>query len=56
MGIKLPIFGGELFPQNMVRVKEGGVWNCVGGLMDVVFGEAFMKGGRVSKHLSFEMG
>ena len=24
--------------------------------MDVVFGEAFMKGGRVSKHLSFEMG
>ena len=56
MGMKLPIFGGELFPQNMVRVKEGGVWKCVGGLMDVVFGEAFMKGGRVSKHLSFEMG
>ena len=24
--------------------------------MDVAFGEAFMKGGRVSKHLSFEMG
>ena len=47
-GMKLPIFGGELSPQNMVRVKGGGVRKCVGGLMDVAFGEAFMKGGRVS--------
>ena len=56
MGMKLPIFGGELSPQNMVRVKGGGVRKCARGLMDVAFGEAFMKGGRVSKHLSFEMG
>ena len=54
--MKLPIFGGELSPQNMVRVKGDGVRKCAGGLMDVAFGEAFMKGGRVSKHLSFEMG
>ena len=54
--MKLSIFGGELSPQNMVRVKGGGVRKCVGGPMDVAFGEAFMKGGRVSKHLSFEMG
>ena len=47
MGMKLPIFGRELYPQNMVRVKVGGVRNCVGGLMDVAFGEAFMKGGKV---------
>ena len=47
MGMKLPIFGGELYPQNMVRVKGGGVQKCAGGLMDVAFGEAFMKGGRV---------
>ena len=46
--MKLPIFGGELSPQNMVRVKGGGVRKCAGGLMDVAFGEAFMKGGRVS--------
>ena len=45
--MKLPIFDGELSPQNMVRVKGGGVRKCVGGLMDVVFGEAFMKGERV---------
>ena len=47
MGMKLPIFGGELSPQNMVRVKGGGVRKCARGLMDVAFGEAFMKGGRV---------
>ena len=27
------------------RVKGGGVLKFAGGLMDVVFGEAFMKGG-----------
>ena len=48
MGMKLPIFGAELSPQNMVRVKGGGVRKCAGGLMDVAFGEALMKGGRVS--------
>ena len=32
----------------MVRAKGGGVLKFVGGPMDVVFGEAFMKGGRVS--------
>ena len=48
MGMKLPIFDGELSPQNMVRVKGGGVRKCAGGLMDVAFGEALMKGGRVS--------
>ena len=46
--MKLPTFGGELSPQNMVRVKGGGVLKFVGGLMDVVFGEVFMKGRRVS--------
>ena len=46
--MQLPIFGGELSPQNMVRGKGGGVQKCLGGLMDVAFGEAFMKGGRVS--------
>ena len=45
--MKIPIFGGELSPQNMVRVKEGGVRKCARGLMDVAFREAFMKGGRV---------
>ena len=44
--MKLPIFGRELFPQNMVRVKGGGILKYAGGLMDVVFGEVFMKGGR----------
>ena len=47
MGMKLPIFDRELYPQNMVRVKGGGVRKCAGGLMDVAFGEAFIKGGRV---------
>ena len=47
MGMKLPIFGGESSPQNMVRVKGGGVQKYAGGLMVVVFGEAFMKGERV---------
>ena len=44
--MKLPTFGGELSPQNMVRVKGGGVLKCVGGLMGVAYGEALMKGGR----------
>ena len=47
MGMKLPIFGGELSSQNMVRVKGGGVRKCARGLMDVAFREAFMKGRRV---------
>ena len=47
MVMKLPIFGGELSPQNMVRVKGGGVLKFAGGLMDVAFEEAFMKGGRI---------
>ena len=46
--MKLPISGGELSPQNMVRVKGGGVRKCAEGLMDVAFGQAFMKGGKVS--------
>ena len=45
--MKIPIFGGELSPLNMVRVKGGGTRKCARGLMDVVFGEAFKKGGRV---------
>ena len=45
--MKIPIFGGELSPQNMVRVKGGGVLKCV-GLMGVAYGEALMKGGRAS--------
>ena len=44
--MKLPIFGGGLSPQNMARVKGGGVLKHAGELTDVVFGEAFMKGGR----------
>ena len=44
--MKLPIFGGELSPQNMVRVKGGGVLKCAGGLMGVAYGEALMKGER----------
>ena len=54
MVVKIPIFGGELSPQNMVRVKGGGVLKCVGGLMGVAYGEALMKGGRASLsiHLS----
>ena len=46
--MKFPIFGGKLSPQNMVRVKGGGVLKCAGGLMGVAYGEALMKGGRVS--------
>ena len=45
--MKLPIFGEELSPQNMVRSRGVVYEKCVGGLMDVAFGEAFMKGGRV---------
>ena len=44
--MKIPIFGNELSPQNMVRVKGGGVLKCAGGLMGVAYGEALMKGGR----------
>ena len=44
--MKLPISGGELASQNMVRVKGGGVLKFVGGLMGVAYGEALMKGGR----------
>ena len=44
--MKLPISGGELSPQNMVKVMGGGALKSVGGLMGVVFGEALMKGGR----------
>ena len=46
--MKFPIFGGELSPQNMVRVKGGDVLKCAGGLMGVAYGEALMKGGRAS--------
>ena len=48
MVMKLPIFGGELSPQNMVRVKGGGVLKCAGGLMGVAYGEVLMEGGRAS--------
>ena len=44
--MKFPIFGGKLSPQNMVRVKGGGVLKCAGRLMGVAYGEALMKGGR----------
>ena len=46
--MKIPIFGGELSPQNMVRAKGVGVLKCAGGLMGVAYGEALMKGGRAS--------
>ena len=46
--MKIPIFGNELSPQNMVRVKGGGVLKCARGLMGVAYGEALMKGGRAS--------
>ena len=48
MVMKLPIFGGELSPQNMVRAKGVGVLKCAGGLMGVAYGEALMEGGRAS--------
>ena len=44
--MKLPISGGELSPQNMVRVKGGGVLMFAGGLMGVAYGKALNKGGR----------
>ena len=44
--MKLPISGDKLSPQNMVRVKGGGVLMVVGGLMGVAYGEALMKGGK----------
>ena len=43
---ELSIFGKELSPQNMVRVKWGGVLKFAGGLMGVAYEEALMKGGR----------
>ena len=46
--MKIPIFGGKLSPQNMVRVKGGSVLKCAGGLMGVAYEKAFMKGGRAS--------
>ena len=46
--MKLPTFGSELSPQNMVRVKGGGILNCAGGLMGVAYGETLMEGGRAS--------
>ena len=46
--MKFPIFGGVLSPQNMVRVKGGGVLKYAGGLMGVDYGEASMEGGRAS--------
>ena len=46
--MKIPIFGGELSPQNMVRAKGGGALKCAGVLMGVAYGEALMKGGRAS--------
>ena len=46
--MKIPIFGGELSPQNVVSAKGGGVLKCVGGLMGVAYGEALMKDGRAS--------
>ena len=44
--MKLPIYGGVLSPQDMARVKGGGVLMLVGGLMGVAYGEALMKGER----------
>ena len=44
--MKLLIFGGELSPLYMERVKGGGALKFAGGLMDVAFGVVFMKGGR----------
>ena len=44
--MKLPIFGGELSPLNMVRVKGGRALMFAGGLMGVTYREALMKGGR----------
>jgi len=46
MVMKLLIFGGELSPLYMERVKGGGALKFAGGLMDAAFGVVFMKGGR----------
>ena len=40
---KEPIFGGGLSPQNMERVKGGGILKYVEGPMGVVFGMVLMK-------------
>ena len=46
--MKFPIFGGELVISTKYgEEKGGGILKYTRGLMDVVFGEAFMKGGRV---------
>ena len=45
--MKLPIYGSMSSPQNITRVKGGGVLMFAGGLMDVAYGEALMKDGRV---------
>ena len=42
--MKLLICGRGLLPLNMERAKGGGVLKYAGGLIDVVFGEVFMKG------------
>ena len=44
--MKLPISGGELSPQNLVRVKGGRALKFA-RLMGVAYGEALMKGGRL---------
>ena len=44
--MKLPISGGELSPQNMVRIKGGGVLKSARGLMGVAYGKVLMKVGR----------
>ena len=44
--MKLPIYGGVLSPQDMARVKGGGVLMFAGGLMGVAYGEALMKDGK----------
>ena len=46
--MKIPIFGRKLSPQNMVRVKGGGVLKCAGRLMGMAYGEALIEGGRAS--------
>ena len=44
--MKFPIFGSELSPLNMVRVKGGGGLMFVGGPMGVAYGETLMMGGK----------
>ena len=51
--MKFHIFGGDLSPQNMVRVKGGGVLKYAGGLMGVDYGEASMESFGVVSLLGF---